>query len=323
MRRGVHVVLAVFFLAGPLRAGSLSHRERERLAAEGQTLFEQRRPTEAREKWEQALSGGATRAEIRRWRPWIGRTFEAEGNFQKALTAYQEAFDVDAKSVDRMVDLARVYDTVELDERALDLYERALKRDHARRDVLVALADLHFGAGRGTDARRFAVDALRRESRDPVAMMLLARIEESEGNLAGAARRREGVLEVRPSGADALTLGRLWARAGELELADTAYRRAAELGVDSADLFFERGAVAWRQGDADAAERRLGEALAKDPRFAPASFLLSVVDWERGRSARAAERLRGISIPADTVLAPLRDHFLTALTFGSGAGGKK
>ena len=321
MRRFGWVLLVL--TAAALRAEGLSRKERDDLAGRGAELFSASQPAAARELWEKMLAGGATGAEQRRWRPWVGRAFEAEGNFQKALTAYQEAYDRDPKNVDRLVDLARVYDTVELKERALELYDRALKSDRSRTDVVLALGFLHFNAGRLAEARRYADDALRRDSRDPGARRLLAQIEESQGDLEGAARRREGLLAEHPAGADAVAVGRLWARAGELELAQAAFRRAADLGVATSELLFERGAVAWRRGDVSGAEDWLGQTLAKDPGCVPAVLLLSVVDWERGRGSRAQARLRGMMLAEDSPWISLRDRLITALTYGSAPGEKK
>lgn len=321
MKRLAPLLLCVF--AAALRADGLTRKERDEMAGRAVELFQAAQPAAARELWERLLASGATSAENRRWRPWVGRAFEAEGNFQKALTAYQDAYDRDSKSVDRLVDLARVYNTVELKERALELYERALKADRSRTDVVLALGLLHFNAGRLVEARRYADDALRRDSRDAGARMLLAQIEESQGDLDGAARRREGLLAEHPSGPEAVAVGRLWARTGELELAQAAFRRAADLGVATSDLLFERGAVAWRRGDAAGAEDWLGQTLAKDPGCAPAVLLLSVVDWERGRGSRALARLRGLTLTEDSPWISLRDRLITALTYGSTPGEKK
>lgn len=302
--------------AGLLVAGVLwapvdaaSRRERETWAGQAQTFFNVGKYAEARDQWLRALDG-ASRSEKRRWSPWIGRTYEAEGNYQKALTAYQEAYDAHPESVDRLVDLARTYDTVELSERALELYERAFQKDRSRRDVELALGALHYRAGRLTEARRRTENVLRRDPRDPSGQELMARIEESEGRLADAARRREKMWGDRPTPAGALALGRLWVRTGELELAEDAFRRAAEGGDTSAALAYERGAVAWRRGNLDSAETFFETALERDSGHFPSALLWSVVEWERGRSVRAVERLRALRPSADSVAAVLRDRLL-------------
>jgi tetratricopeptide (TPR) repeat protein len=287
------------------------------LEAEAQRLFTAGRPAEARDLWTRVLSSGLSRAEKRRTAPWIGRTYEAEGNYQKALSAYQEAYDADPSSVDRLVDLARMYNTVALDERALELYERAQKKDRTRRDVELAIGDIHFRAGRFKDARRCAENVWRRDPRDPAAQLLLARVEEAEGNLPAAAQRREKLLSDRPSAEGAVWVGRLWARVGELELAEEAFRRAADLGDVSALLAFERGALAWRRGDMEAAQKWLETALGRDPSFSSATVLMSVMDWERGRSARAMERLRSLSLSPDSPVKTLRDRLLSGVLWGS------
>ena len=61
--------------AAALRAEGLSRKERDDLAGRGAELFAASQPAAARELWEKMLAGGATGAEQRRWRPWVGRAF--------------------------------------------------------------------------------------------------------------------------------------------------------------------------------------------------------------------------------------------------------
>ncbi|MBK8575320.1 MAG: tetratricopeptide repeat protein [Elusimicrobia bacterium] len=254
-RYSAGVLFFFLILSSGVRGADLSHQAKEKLVQEAETLFTGGRFEESRTKWNAALAGGASRAEARRWRPEVGRTYEAEGNYQKALATYQESFDLDPKNVDRLVDLARLYDAVEMDDQAIRYYVEAHGRDRSRRDVSLALARLYKEAGRLAEALELAQGAVHAEPRDYSSQELLAEIEEARGDLAGAAQRRETVLSMHPSGAGFMILGRLWAKQGAFEQADAAFARAEGAGGESFEPLFERAVLAWCQEDPARAQR--------------------------------------------------------------------
>lgn len=267
------------------------------MAQEADALFQAGRFDEARAKWNAALAGGASRSEARRWRPEVGRTYEGEGNYQKALASYQEAFDLDPKNIDRLVDLARLYDAVEMDDQAIRYYAQAHAHDRSRRDVALALAHLYKLAGRLNEARALAGGAVDAEPRDYSAQELLAEIEEAQGDLAGAARRRETVLSMRPSAVGFMTLGRLWAKQGAFEQADAAFSRAEEAGDAGSEPRFERAVLAWRQGDVPRALRELDRIAASEPDSFPAGFLKVLMALEEHDDPLAKKRFGLLRAP--------------------------
>lgn len=278
-------------------AAELSRSDRERLAGEAESAFNAGQFAEARMKWAQALSGGATRAEARRWRPDLGRTYEAEENFQKALAAYQEAFDIDSKNVDRLVDLARLYDAVEIDDQAIRFYATAHARDRARRDVSFALARLYKQAGRLAEARALAEAAVHAEPRDYSGQELLAEIEESQGRLRDAANRRETVLAMHPTAVGYMTLGRLWAKQDAFEQADVAFARAVGAGGMGSEPLFERAVLAWRQGDRTRETQFLDQISATDSDSFSAGFLRVLIALEAHDGLLARKRLALLNAP--------------------------
>lgn len=315
---GMGVLLG--FSSGALSAAALSRHAREKLAQEAESFYKEGNYGAAREKWSAALRGGATRAETRRWRPELGRTYEAEGNYQKALAAYQEAFDIDANNVDRLVDLARLYDAVEIDDQAIRFYADAHERNRSRRDVSLALARLYKEAGRLVEARVLAESAVHAEPRDYSAQKLMAEIEEAQGALADAAKRRETVLAQHPTGAGYMTLGRLWAKQGAFEQADVAFVRAVGEGVGGAEPIFERAVLAWRQGDPARARRFLDELTGLDPDFFPAGFLKIVLDVDAHDEKGARRQLGRLNAP-DPGTQQWKDVLETAMS-ARAAGGK-
>lgn len=278
-------------------AADLSRSDRERLAGEAQSAFNAGQFAEARLKWTQALAGGATRAEARRWRPDLGRTYEAEENYQKALAAYQEAFDIDPKNVDRLVDLARLYDAVEIDDQAIRFYADAHARDRGRRDVTFALARLYKQVGRLAEARALAEDAVQREPRDYSGQELLAEIEESQGDLGPAARRLESVLSLHPTEGGYMALGRLWAKQDAFEQADVAFVRALGAGGVGVDSLFERAVLAWRQGQTEKASQFLDQIAARNATYFPAGFLKILMAIEAHDKRSAQNRLALLRAP--------------------------
>lgn len=295
--KGCGVCLLLVFSAGVLKASKLSRQEKAKLAAEAETFYNEGRYAEARAKWRAALDGGATRAESRRWRPELGRAFEAEGNYQKALAAYQEAFDVDPKNVDRLVDLARLYDAVEIDDQAIRFYADAHARNRNRRDISQALARLYKEAGRLAEAHSLAEAVVHAEPRDYSGQELLAEIEEAQGALVEAAQRRETVLSMHPTGAGYMVLGRLWAKQNAFEQADVAFRRAIEVGVgEGADPVFERAVLAWRQGHLTQAHQFLDQIFRTDPGSFSAGFLSILIRLDAHDDNGARQQLARLRV---------------------------
>jgi len=293
MRR---VWVSVLLVAAAALSFARPSRERETLALEAEALYRAHDFAGARQKWEAALDG-ASRRQARRWRPWVGRALEAEGDFQKALTAYQDAHDLDPRRVDRLVDLARLYDTVGLDDQALRLFEKAHAREARRRDIALALGRLYFQAGRLADARRAATAAGGADPRDAAVQTLLARIDEAAGDLPSAAQRWETILNQSPSADGDLALGRLWARQDALDLADMAFARSDRPGAASPALVFERAVIAWRRKDGIRLEGFLKRLETDAPGYFPGRVLSALVALENGDREKARASLRNAFPP--------------------------
>jgi tetratricopeptide (TPR) repeat protein len=284
---GLLAAAVVFAGVRPGSADDLSRRKRHRMAAEARELMDKGRFAEAAPLLETAAAG-AREKDLARWLPLLGRSHEKSGHFSKALTAYQDAYRLRPKSVDRMLDLARVYVRVDLYDSAIELYRRVLEREK-RRDVVLILAGLYHKTGKLDAAETEATRYLSWEPQDLTAHRLLAEIEEDQGDLAAAAHRWEGVLSRDPSAAGYFHLGRLWSRQNQYELAERAFRKAEGLGMVSPLLVLQRGLLAWLQGDPDAAGTSW-EKAGGDNYLAP--FFLALRDAEKGRTASALERMR-------------------------------
>lgn len=300
------------------RADGPSARQRNHLAAEARALMEKKDFTKAAAGLEEAVSPGAREGELARWLPLLGRCYERLDNPSKAMAAYQEAHRLRPKSVERMLDLARVYARVDLNDRAIDLYERVLTRER-RRDVVLILADLHYRAARPGRARQYAEQYLAWEPRDLAAQRLLARIEEEGGDLSAAAHRWEGILSREPRAEGYFHLGRLWTRQAQHDLAGRAFRKAEELGMTSPALDLQRGLSAWLQGDRPSAAEAWTRARTKSGELSLASFLLALQEAEAGRWKAAADEMRRAQPGATPYMRSLSDTFLE---IAGGAGQK-
>src|SRR5688500_574988 len=184
------VLLSTQHLAlSPALAEGPSRRERLRWASEAQALMAQQKYEAAAAWLEKAVAPGASKKDLADWWPVLGRCHEAVKNYQKALVSYQRALELKPKSVDRMLDLARLYAAVDLNDQAIDLYQKVLDKDRHRKDVVLAMAEAHFRQRRFEAAEELAERYLKSEPQDPYAQRLAADIEEALGDVASAAHR--------------------------------------------------------------------------------------------------------------------------------------
>jgi len=125
-------------------AATLTTRERALLVQEAKTLLGAKKYKAAIENLEAAVKPGAKRKNLKQWTVLLGHGYEGIQNYQKSLTVYQEALNLDPKNIDRSLDLARVYQHVELFDQALALYKDVIKKKRKRRDVVLVVADLYY-----------------------------------------------------------------------------------------------------------------------------------------------------------------------------------
>ncbi len=291
MRSPARWVVVLALLASSVSSFAvLSKKERAAGADEARALMASKRYEEAAKRWEDVLSYGASNKLLRRGLPQMGRCYEETQNYQKALTAYQNALRFDEDDVDRLLDLARVYVRVDLDREAIELYKRVLKLDKDRHDARLALARLFLKTGQWDDARREGELYAQWEPRDFTVARLLAEVDEAGGKLPSAAGRREGILSKDPSPDGYYDLGRLWVRAGNWDSAEAAFGRAEDLGMRTGSLYLYRGVIRWLKGDAPGARVLWGKALDRYPGMGAAHFFLAVAALESGDRKQAVSQ---------------------------------
>lgn len=297
-----------------------SRRERQTWAERGQELHRQKNYAAAVVEMERAVSPGVSEKDLNRWLPVLGRCYESLGNFQKAITVYQQAHGLKPKSMDRMLDLARVYARVDLFDQAMALYEKVHRRDRHRKDVLLAMAELRFKTGRLDLAKELVDIYLKWEPRDMTARRLLAEIYESSGDWAAAAHEWEGILAISPSGNEYFHLGQLWGQQGQFDLASRSFEKAEKLGYSAKPFVLEHGILAWRKGDIDAASRYWREALKGSAESALAEFMLAFQEYQQGRVETALAGMRRVfERPGDEYIKELAKSFVASVEAVSGS----
>jgi tetratricopeptide (TPR) repeat protein len=286
---------AVCFAAeGPAR------RDRQKWASQADELMAKKNYADAIPLLEKATAPGASKSDLLGWYSRLGRCYEFTRNYQKALAAYQEAYALRPNGLDQMLDMARIYDLVDLKDNAIDLFQKILQRDKSRKDVVFALANLYMRSGRIDQAKDYTKKALESDPHDPASQRLMAAIEENEGKLESAAHRWEGLLATRPSAEDFLHLGRLWAEQDQYDLAEINFRKALTQGAPAPDVNFQRGVMAWHLGKTSEAEKFFRDAQKGRPGWDAAVFFEAMVRQQEGDKSRALALMKNVQAKTES-----------------------
>lgn len=291
-----------------------TRRQRLLWAGEAQSLFQQGQYAKAARSLEKAVAPGAKEKDLIHWLPVLGQCYEALKNYQKALTAYQQVFGLQPKNIDRMLDLARIYKEVDLRLKAIDLYERVFDKQKKRKDVVLVLAFLYFESDQLDQAKVMIEKYISWEPRDMAAQDLLAKIEESFGELQKAAHRREAILSQQPTPEGFYHLGRLWACQSQFDLAEMAFDKAEKLGLQSALFYFQRGVLSWQHNDAQSAERFWKKTLQVNPTMVLPRFFLALNDFQEGEKKPALQRMKKVeTITKNELIKEFSKEFIAVL----------
>jgi tetratricopeptide (TPR) repeat protein len=142
------------------------------------------------------------------------------------------------------------------------------------------------------DARECFRIAARLEPEDHLWRYHLALASREVGDFEGALELLEQVVAEAPAFAAGLQrLGLTLLESGELERAEAVFGRLVELEPDSAEGYVGVGDARLRRGDPAAAAASLEEALARDPGYRVAHYLLGLAYRDLGRREQAAREL--------------------------------
>jgi tetratricopeptide (TPR) repeat protein len=147
---------------------------------------------------------------------------------------------------------------------------------------------------------------------DPAPRRSLGLALARSGEWTAAAEQFAGVVALDPNDVESeLTLAQCQQELGHLDVAAQIYRRILAR-QPRADALTQLGILAARQGDLTAAANDLEQAVALDPRYAPAQHKLGLVRAQQQDYARAAQHFAA-AVQADPALLAARLDWATAL----------
>ena len=192
----------------------------------------------------------------------LGRTFEREGDSNRAVESYRRAVTVNPRHSKAHFNLAGLLLHKGLDTEAIDHYRRVIeiRPDHA--DAHNNLGLLLATRGDSAAALLEYQEALRIDPNHDKAFFNLGELLAKQGDLAGAVSNYQQAARLNPMAAEIqVGLAIVLARQGRLEAATTHFLRAVELKPDSADAHVLLARALAAQGRKDEAERHFLEAM--------------------------------------------------------------
>lgn len=222
---------------------------------------------------------------------YLGNAHLRAGDAERALAALERSVALEPGSAAAQLSLGQAAGALGEFDRAGAALDRAARLDPGRARPLVEkgrLALLRFEVGEALREFGRAVEA---QPADPDALRGLAEARFLARDLEGARVACEKGLSVAPGDRGLLAWrARVLSRLEGGETAERAYREALEAGGHDAELHFELGAAALREGKVPAAVERLRLALDRDPAHAGARFALARAIARSG-SGEGVERL--------------------------------
>lgn len=182
-------------------------------------------------------------------------------------------------------------------DRAEELAERAVASAPRDPEAWLARASSRAALHRFSEALLDLAEAEQRKADFRAVRSLRAAVLQAQGHTAGALELRRAAATEYGTVFTLGALGSALATAGEGALARQQFAEAVRLYRDTSPLpiawiDFQRGLLAEKEGEMDAAAAAYAAALARLPQFAPAAGHLAAVESLRGHSARAIELLR-------------------------------
>lgn len=108
------------------------------------------------------------------------------GYFSAAITHYLRVIEVGSPSAELYFAIGHCYQANEANQEAVEAYEKAIELDPARIDIRAKLADALDSLNRTDEAREQAQSILAESPEQPIANLVISRIERRANNLAGA-----------------------------------------------------------------------------------------------------------------------------------------
>ncbi|MBI5787108.1 MAG: tetratricopeptide repeat protein [Candidatus Niyogibacteria bacterium] len=240
---------------------------------------------------------------------------DLRGRFQnmlsQAIQNAQTAVSLNEADPLNWVSLGRIYEAVVpfqisgASEFAFAAYREASLRDPSNPEILLAQARVALAAKQTPQARAFLEESLKLKGNYTPAHLLLAQIEDSEGNVKEAISRAEAAAILSPGDIGVLfQLGLLYYRDSRLENARQVFARAVELSPNYSNARYFLGLIYDRLGERGAAIAEFERVQALNPGTEEVSKILQ--NLRSGKKALAGNSPPGPG-PEERKKAPIED----------------
>lgn len=262
------VVVMVFLAGGPLSSRTSQTAAVDIIAynrglAEGDAFLAEGRYEEALVAYDQAAQSNPVSAApvVKR-----GNVYLAQGNVEQALAEYEAALRNDSTYALAHYQIAEIYRTQGDEDAALAQYQRALRVDPAFADAQIQIGGIYQAQGDLVQAAQSFNEALRTAVNDPraraSALTRLGNLEAEQGKQERAVARYQQAQQEDPAFSGSyLQLGQIYLEQEDLAQALEQFQIGVQAAPANADLRFFLGQALSRLGRLDEADVHLQEAI--------------------------------------------------------------
>lgn len=219
----------------------------------------------------------------------LGVAFRRAKDFERATQAFDAVQRVDAEFPGLALERGLMFEASGQTQRALSAYEGALAKAPGDTDLTLRVGCSKVAAGRAAEAEELLRKVLTDRPTSAEANHCLGRALLAEGSrLADALRLLEHAVELDPHRPEYyLYVGWAANEAGNLAKAEEALKRALELDQGLAEAYWQRGILRNRQGAVKDAVVDLSHALSLNPSLFGAHAALADAYYDLGKESQA------------------------------------
>ena len=202
-----------------------------------------------------ALAGTGCTAKMKKaWHESRADKFYAKGEFDKAEIEYLRVLRDDNENAKAFSRLSEIYYQQGRYQLALPFLGRAMTLATNDVEIRIKLAKVLAGGGRWNDLREQAQFIITHSPQSPEGPVLLAQSAQSKKEITAVREQIQKLMKSGDRAAYEVALGTLAYREGDAKAADAAFKRALALDAKSAEAQESMGALLLAQGEAKAAE---------------------------------------------------------------------
>jgi len=212
-------------------------------------------------------------------------------NFQKALTSFQNAAEIDFRNPDIWLFLGATHFHLKNEKIAETLFRQALLMRNSYTPALANLGICLYEQGRLVEAQQWAEKALRINPNYGPAWLARARCCRIYGNIEDAQKSIESALIYMPDELKAWVLrGIIECENGETDLSLQSFKKASEIAPEEPIVWYNLGYVAFRDDKLEHAFKWGSQALTLEPDLFEA-LVLKALCLEKMQKKQKAEEL--------------------------------